>query len=108
MVGGAGSLEIQPGVLLIDSPTFPEQWRETARGAKDALDELRKETGLGWTVVTPAASTMPGSRTGQYRVGSDQVMSAAGGEISVEDYAVAMLDEIEAPTHVGRRFTVTY
>jgi putative NADH-flavin reductase len=110
IVGGAGSLEVAPGLQLVDTPAFPAPWKGTAEGARDALQLLRGQTDLAWTMLSPSAYLEPGQRTGQFRLGGDQLLVAASGrsEISVEDYAVAMLDELERPQHTGRRFTVGY
>jgi hypothetical protein len=108
VVGGAGSLEIQPGVQLLDTPAFPAQWKATAEGARTALGMLRETTGLDWTVLSPPPMIHPGTRTGRYRTGQDAVLMGASGpsDISVEDYAVAMIDEAESAKHPRRRFTV--
>ncbi|QGZ39134.1 hypothetical protein IP92_02639 [Pseudoduganella flava] len=110
VVGGAGSLEVAPGVQLVDTPQFPEQWKATAEGAREALRRLRAEPELNWTMLSPAAHLEPGSRTGKFRLGTDQLLADAEGNsrISVEDYAVAMLDEAERPAHPRSRFTVAY
>lgn len=110
VVGGAGSLEVAPGVKVIDSPDFPAQWKASAEGARDALEMLRQESELNWTMLSPAALIMPGERTGKFRLGTDNLLVDAKGEsrISVEDYAVAMIDELEKPAHPRRRFTVAY
>jgi putative NADH-flavin reductase len=110
MVGGAGSLEVAPGRQVLDTPDFPAQWRGSAEGARDALNLLRAEAGLDWTMLSPAALIEPGERTGQFRLGTDQLVVDASGasRISVQDYAVAMLDELERPAHRGRRFTLGY
>lgn len=110
VVGGAGGLEVAPGVQLIDTPQFPEQWKATAEGARQALDLLRQETALAWTVLSPSAHLEPGERTGTFRTGADQLLVDAAGNsrISLEDYAVAMIDELERPVHLRSRFTVGY
>ena len=110
VVGGAGSLEVAPGVQLIDTPGFPEQWKATAEGARHALDLLRGETSLDWTVLAPSAHLDPGTRTGTFRLGTDTLLVDAAGEsrISLEDYAVAMIDELEQAAHSRSRFTVGY
>ncbi|MFO7325610.1 MAG: NAD(P)H-binding protein [Pseudomonadota bacterium] len=112
VVGGAGSLEVAPGVQLVDTPEFPPQWLETARGARDALALLRGEGGRGldWTMLSPAAHLEPGPRTGRFIIGSDALVTDRQGNsrISLADYAVAMIDELEQPRHLGRRFTVGY
>lgn len=110
VVGGAGSLEVAPGVLLIDTPQFPAQWRPTAAGALEALGMLREEPTLDWTFLSPSAHLEPGARTGAFRLGTDQLLQDASGRsgISLADYAVAMIDELESPAHSRRRFTVGY
>jgi uncharacterized protein len=110
IVGGAGSLDVAPGLQLVDTPHFPAQWKQTAEGARDALRLLREEQELDWTMLSPAALLERGIRTGTFRLGTDQLLIDAAGEsyISLEDYAVAMIDELERPTHSRRRFTVGY
>jgi len=110
VVGGAGSLEVSPGVQGVDTPNFPEQWKQSALGAREALRLLRNENDLNWTMLSPSALIAPGQRTGKFRLGGDQLLLNADGksEISLEDYAVAMIDELERPTHPRRRFTVGY
>lgn len=108
VVGGAGSLEVSPGVQLADTPNFPEAWKPVAEAHRAALAIYREEPDLEWTVVAPAALIAPGVRTGHYRAGGDQLLVDAKGEsrISAEDYAVAVADEVETPRHIRRRFTV--
>lgn len=108
VVGGAGSLEVAPGRRLVDQPDFPAQWKDGALRTADFLDLLRGETDLDWVFVSPAAMLAPGERTGHYRVGGDRLMTDSDGEsrISLEDYAVAMLDEAERPQHHRTRFSV--
>ena len=110
VVGGAGSLEIAPGKRLVDQPDFPAQWKNGALRTAALLDRLREEAELDWAFVSPAAVLAPGKRTGRYRVGGDQLLTDSGGEsrISLEDYAVAMLDEVERPRHHRTRFSVAY
>jgi putative NADH-flavin reductase len=109
VVGGAGSLEVSPGVQLADTPDFPSAWKSAAFGHRDALAVFRKSD-LDWTYVSPAALIEPGKRTGKYRVGTDQLLTDEKGEsrISMEDYAKAIVDEIESPRFRRRRFTVAY
>lgn len=109
-VGGAGSLEVAPGLQLLDTPEFPAAYKGSAEGARKALALLRAEPALNWTMLSPSAIIEPGQRTGQFRLGTDELLSKAGGDsrISVQDYAVAMLDELERPAHSRRRFTVGY
>jgi putative NADH-flavin reductase len=110
VVGGAGSLEVAPGVQVVDTPKFPEQWKASALGARDTLERLRKEQKLDWTLLSPAALIEPGERTGKFRIGGDQLLTDAQGNsrISVQDYAVAMIDELEHPAHSRERFSVAY
>lgn len=110
VVGGAGSLEVAPGVSLLDTPQFPAEWKASAEGARQALNLLRAEAELDWTLLSPAAMLAPGERTGVFRLGGDQLLSDAQGQsrISVADYAVAMLDEMEKPAHRRQRFSVAY
>ena len=110
VVGGAGTLEVAPGWRMIDQPDFPAQWKAGALKTAAFLDLLRDEAELGWACLSPAAMLIPGERTGRYRVGSDQLLTDEAGEsrISLEDYAVAMLDEAERPAHHRARFSVAY
>ena len=110
VVGGAGSLQVAPGVDLLDTPEFPAQWKPTAEGAREALQLLRQEPALAWTMLSPAAVIAPGPRTGTFRIGSDRLLVDANGDsrISLADYAVAMIDELEKPVHSRQRFTVGY
>jgi putative NADH-flavin reductase len=110
VVGGAGSLEVAPGVQLLDTPGFPDAYRASAEGARQALALLRAEATLDWTLFSPAAMIAPGQRTGVFRLGGDQLLvdGAGNSAISVEDYALAMIDELEQPAHSRRRFTIAY
>ena len=110
VVGGAGTLEVAPGRRLVDEADFPGEWRAGALRTAAFLDGLRAETDLDWAFVSPAAHLAPGERTGRYRTGGDALMTDAAGEsrISLEDYAVAMLDEAERPAHRRARFSVAY
>ncbi|WP_294644711.1 NAD(P)-dependent oxidoreductase [uncultured Aureimonas sp.] len=109
VVGGAGSLEVAPGVRLIDTPQFPAEYREEAEKGGVFLDRLRQEKDLDWTFLSPSAAFVPGERTGAFRLGGDELLTtAAGSSISFEDYAIALADEIETPRHSRRRFTVGY
>ena len=109
VVGGAGSLEVAPGVKLIETPEFPAIYKAEAAAGGAFLDLLRQETSLDWTFLSPSALFVPGERTGKFRLGGDQLLvNEKGSSISFEDYAVAMADEIEKPAHSRRRFTVGY
>lgn len=109
VVGGAGSLEVAPGVKLIDTPAFPTIYKAEAAAGGAFLDLLRREAGLDWTFLSPSAMFVPGERTGKFRLGGDQLLSnEKGSSISFEDYAMALVDEIEQPAHSRQRFTVGY
>jgi len=110
IVGGAGSLEVKPGLQLVDTPTFPAQWKPGALAHRDVLQMWRKNTALDWTYLSPAALIAPGPRTGRYRTGGDQLLVDAKGEsrISAEDFAAALVDELEKPRNLRRRMTVAY
>jgi uncharacterized protein len=110
VVGGAGSLEVAPGRALVDTPTFPATARPEASKGRDFLNLLRGERDLDWTMLSPSALFAPGARTGKFRLGGDQLLTAADGKssVSMEDYAIALLDEVEKPQHRRRRFTVGY
>lgn len=110
VAGGAGSLDVAPGVQLLDTPGFPAAYRASAEGARKALALLREERELDWAMLSPSAMIAPGERTGRFRLGGDQLLADAQGNsrISVEDYAVAFIDELEKPAHSRRRFTVGY
>ena len=109
VVGGAGSLEVAPGVRLIDAPDFPAAYKEEALKGAAFLDLLRQEPELDWTFLSPSALFVAGQRTGRFRLGGDQLLvSDQGSSISFEDFAVALVDEIEATAHRRRRFTVGY
>ena len=110
-VGGASSLEVAPGIALADTPEFPEIYKEEAREGREALAIWRGEAkGLDWTYLSPAAEIAPGERTGTYRTTGDKFLVDAKGRsfITFEDYAVAVLDELERPKYVGKRFGVAY
>jgi uncharacterized protein len=109
VVGGAGSLEVAPGLQLVDTPNFPPAWRPGALAMRDALGVYRNAN-LDWTYFSPAGLIAPGERTGHYRTGTDQLVTDENGEsrISAEDYAVALVDELENPHFIRRRFTAAY
>ena len=110
VVGGAGSLEVAPGLTLVNSPDFPPEYkRETLAGVK-FLDVLRQEEELDWTFLSPSYLFAPGERTGKFRLGKDELLVGADGQsrISTEDFAIALVDELELPKHSRERFTVGY
>jgi len=111
VVGGAGTLEVSPGQALMDQPGFPEAYKAEAAEGRDALKVLRNEgAGLEWTYVSPAAEIAAGERSGNYRTTDDRFLTDDKGKsfITFEDYAVALVDELEHPKHAGRRFGVAY
>lgn len=110
VVGGAGSLEVAPGVELVDTPQFPENIRPGAQAVRDLRNKLRNESALDWTYLSPAALLEPGKRTGQFRLGTTQLLmnGDAPASISVEDLAVAIVDEIEKPQFIRAQFTAAY
>ncbi|MBE1161702.1 NAD(P)-dependent oxidoreductase [Dyella acidiphila] len=110
-VGGAGSLEVAPGVKVIDDAHFPEAWKPEAQAQARALDVFRaSKADLDWTYISPAALLEDGARTGSYRVGGDQLLTDASGSsrISVPDYAVALLDRLDRNDALRQRITVAY
>jgi putative NADH-flavin reductase len=110
-IGGAGCLLVRPGVDLIDSGFLPAEWRGIAMDHREAKRIFERDGGhLDWTLLCPAAYIEPGVRTGKFRLGADQLVTDAKGEsrISAEDYAIAMLDEVEKPAHIRQIFTAAY
>ncbi|WP_072572823.1 NAD(P)-dependent oxidoreductase [Granulibacter bethesdensis] len=110
VVGGAGSLEAEPGVKLIDHPDFPTEYKFEASHGVAFLDLLRNTADdLEWSFISPSILFGPGGRTGVFRLGGDQVLRHEGGSsISYEDYAIALVNELEHPAHIRQRFTVGY
>ncbi|WP_029921930.1 NAD(P)-dependent oxidoreductase [Nevskia soli] len=118
VVGGMGSLELSPGKQVVDSPDFsamlssigiPADFKLAVLAHREALN-LYRTSNRNWTYFSPPGSIAAGERTGRFRIGGDQLLVDAQGhsKISFEDYAVAMLDEIEQPRHIQRRFTAAY
>ena len=110
-VGGAGSLEVAPGVKVIDDPHFPDAWKPEAKAQGQALDVFRaSKADVDWTYISPAALIEDGERSGTYRVGGDQLLVDANGvsRITVPDYAVALLDRIEKHDALRQRITIAY
>lgn len=110
-VGGAGSLEVAPGVTLLSLPEFPEAYKGEATAQGEALAVFRNsDSAVNWTFISPAAEIFPGERSGNYRTGGDSLVSDAEGKshISVQDYAVAMIDEAENNAHPKQRMGVAY
>jgi putative NADH-flavin reductase len=111
VVGGAGSLEIAPGQRLVDSPDFPPAWKPAALAHARALEEVyRGIEDLDWTYISPAGVIGPGERTGEFRVGGDQLLVDETGQsrISIPDFAIAFADELEDGEAFRRRITVAY
>ncbi|WP_395652169.1 NAD(P)-dependent oxidoreductase [Brevundimonas sp.] len=110
VTGGAASLEVAPGVRLIDTPEFPEEWKVFAQGGITFLDALRTETEIDWTFFSPAAVIEETPRLGHFRLGTDQLVVDDKGEshIGFSDYAIAMADEVEQHRYSRRRFTAAY
>ncbi|MBG0755884.1 NAD(P)-dependent oxidoreductase [Vibrio cidicii] len=110
-VGGAGSLEVAPGVQLVTVPDFPAEYKDEALAQSQALQVFRNsDSPLNWTFVSPAAEIFPGEKMGQFRVGGDQLLTDTQGhsKISVADFASAMLDELETAKHAKQRISVAY
>ena len=110
VVGGAGSLETALGTQLVDMPDFPAEFMAGAMAIREVLNTLRKEKVLEWSFLSPSMDLSPGERTGNFRLGADRYLIDETGEsrISGEDYAMAMIDELEVPKHIRKRFTVGY
>lgn len=110
VTGGAASLEVAPGVRLIDTPDFPEDWKPFAMGGVDFLKHLRAVKDIDWTFFSPATLIFEGPRLGSFRLGGDRLVVDEAGEsrISFADYAVAMVDELEQKRHSFARFTAAY
>lgn len=111
IIGGAGSLNVAPDIELVDTPAFPEEWRQGALGARDIRNLLKADQSLDWSYLSPAAMLEPGQRSGQFRLGgTDLLMNADNtpARISVQDLAVAAIDELEKLQHIRQQFTAAY
>lgn len=110
IVGGAASLKTEAGDVLIDTPGFPDFIKVEAEPARQFLNRLKAGVDFEWTFLSPAMFFGPGERTGSFRLGDETLLTAADGKssISYEDFAIAMIDEIENPKHKNARFTVGY
>ncbi|MFL1516993.1 NAD(P)-dependent oxidoreductase [Pseudomonas prosekii] len=110
VVGGAGSLLLPDGGRVIDSEGFPEEYKAEASAGALFLEHLRQEQQLDWTFVSPSAEFVEGERTGTFRIGKEDLLVSAQGRswITFADYAIALLDEVQAPKHSRQRFTVGY
>lgn len=109
MVGGCGSLEFSPGVTVLKSGYWPEQYVPIATSHMKALAALRASD-INWTYFSPPMLIEPGVRTGKFRLGGDSLIVDEQGNsrVSFEDYAVALVDELEKPAHERSRFTIGY
>ena len=110
VVGGAGSLEIAPGVQLVDTPDFPAEWKQGALAARDGLTALRREAALDWRFVSPPVFLEPGEKRGGYRLGGDQVLFTGDKPAGITDGDLAdgVMNEAETPAHLRQRFTLGY
>jgi uncharacterized protein len=101
---------VKRGVRVVDDPNLPDWVKPGSLATIDALEQLRKEPELDWSFLAPSAEMKPGERTGKFRLGGDELLVDTNGKshISLEDFAVAMIDELEHPAHVRQRFTVGY
>ena len=113
VIGGAGSLYTSEGMQIVDTPAFPSEWKPGATAARDYLNILKEEKDLDWTFLSPAPEMHQGSpreRTGSYRLGTDYPVADQNGRswITVDDLAVAIVDETLHPKHIKQRFTVGY
>ncbi len=109
VVGGAGTLEEQPGLRHLDSPEFPVEARPTSEAHLEAL-KVYASSQLDWTVISPAAEFKPGERTGRYRTSEGMLIRDEEGnsKISFEDYAIATIDEVENPKFLRTHMAVGY
>lgn len=110
VVGGAGSLFVDEAktIRVIDTPNFPDFVKPTASNQAKNLEILQSTEGISWTFVSPSAMFALGKRTGKYQTGKDNLLVNSSGQsyVSYEDYAAAVVDEIENPQHLNERFTV--
>jgi putative NADH-flavin reductase len=109
VVGGAGGLKVAPGVTLLDSGYLPDAYKPIATSHVRALNVL-KTSDIDWTYLAPAAYFEPGERTGKFRLGTDELIANEKQEsrVSMEDYAIALVNELEKPEHRKQRFSVGY
>jgi putative NADH-flavin reductase len=111
VAGGAGSLMLPSGQRAYEAPDFREEWKPEALAQAQALAVYEQSDGdVDWAYISPAALLEPGERTGSYRVGSDEMLFDENGRsrITMEDMAIAMLDEADHPQHHRTRFTVAH
>jgi putative NADH-flavin reductase len=110
VVGGAGGLFVAPGVTLRDSGYLPKEWLPIVDTHITLYKSLQAANGITWTYFAPAGLLEPGERTGKFRLDTDNLVADAQGNsrISHEDYAIALVDELETPKHLNQRFTIGY
>lgn len=110
VVGGAGGLEVSPGLTLLETDDFPKEFKQEAKAGVEFLNKLKQEKHLKWTFLSPSANFKEGEKTGHFRLGGKKLLRNEKGksEINLGDYAVAMLNEAEKPKHIQQRFTVGY
>jgi uncharacterized protein len=110
VVGGAGSLQVAPGQFEMDGAHMPPAMRENSRRGRMFLDLLKQTDDLDWTFISPSRMFVAGERTGIFRYGKDDLLFDANGEsrISFEDFALALVNELERPEHIRQRFTIGY
>jgi len=106
IVGGAGSLLVRPETRLMDTADFPPVYLPEATAHAALLAYLRATDGLDWTDVSPAPLIEPGERTGNYRLGGDELVTDEHGRISAEDYAIGFVDEVERHNHPRSRISI--
>ena len=110
-LGGAGNLKVAENIVLADTPEFPEAYKPIAKSHQKALETIyRKETDLNWTNVSPSAYIFEGERTNKFRIGKDELLANDKGEssISMEDFAVGILNEVDNANFPKQRFTIGY
>ena len=111
IVGCAGSLYVAPALQLLDTPEFPDEFKQGGLASRVVFSQIRLETTLDWSYLSPSLVLTSGPRTGRYRLGADELLPGQGEQpagISVADLAVAIVDEIETRRHLQRRFTVAH
>lgn len=110
VVGGAGSLNLpNQNIRVLDTEDFPEAYKPEAEAGALFLEKLKQVDDIDWTFISPAAEFGPGKRTGEFRLGKDElVVNKEGSKISAEDFAIALSDELEKNNHIQQRFSVGY
>lgn len=110
VVGGAGSLNVpNQNIRVLDTEDFPESYKAEAEAGAHFLEKLKQVNDIDWTFISPAAEFGPGKRTGEFRLGKDElIVNKDGSKISAEDFAIALSDELENNKHIQQRFSVGY